>query len=206
MTHLSTEQLIDCLEATGAPRREPHLEECAACRARLVELRATVTAIEDVEVPEPSAEFWREWSGHVRDAIDAHARRPGRWTRWLGPGPGWWRWGVAGGALAAAVLAIVIARGTPVPPGKGAAGQTVAAVGPAGVAPAPSDTAAAAVDDDPQMALVVDLASGFDWDDFTEAGLAPQAGAVDGALDGLTEAERTALQRLLADAMTRSGA
>jgi anti-sigma factor RsiW len=199
MAHLSAEELIDCLDGGTATSAHRHLTGCPACRARLDELRTTMASVAQVDVPEPSSEFWRQFSDRVLLAVEPPDRPARRVAGWLTPGStSWWGWTFGAGAAVAFVLAVLI--------------------GPIGHRPRPDSsdtiadttdvvpTAASEVPGDPQMALVVDLASGLDWDDFGEAGLAPRVGSVDSALTELTDAERVELERLLSEAIRRAGA
>ena len=61
--HLTPEELIDVAE--GGPAA-PHLQTCEACRHQIVTLRATMSAVADLEVPEPSPLFWAHLSQQVR--------------------------------------------------------------------------------------------------------------------------------------------
>ena len=55
MGHLSSEQLIDLAEGVELePAPAAHLESCSRCRQQLADLRSTIAAVSEVEVPEPS--------------------------------------------------------------------------------------------------------------------------------------------------------
>lgn len=195
MAHLSTEDLIDRLDAAADAAPDGHLASCETCRARLAEMRATMAALVDIEVPDPPAHFWSHFSDRVRDTVERDGQAARGW-RWLAPGASWWAWPLGAGAVAALALAVALQSGQGGRAGQdGQSGQVEVPVADA-VAPA----------DDAQMALVVDLATGLDWDDFSEAGLSPRIGGVDGSLDQLNEGERIELERLLAEALGRAGA
>src|SRR5262252_163483 len=71
MTHLTADELVDIAEGTRPESAASHLAACAACRAVLAELRATMSAITDADVPEPSPLFWDHLSRRVHEAIEA---------------------------------------------------------------------------------------------------------------------------------------
>jgi anti-sigma factor RsiW len=90
-------------EVTGTARQEmeAHLASCETCRRRLDALSATVNAIHELPIEAPSRAF----------TIPAQREQPRRWA----PVLGW-----AGGAAAAAVVAIVAFNGLSHMPGSGA--------------------------------------------------------------------------------------
>jgi hypothetical protein len=69
--HLNTEELLDLAEGTRAESSAPHLATCTRCQSRLADLRATMSAILEVEAPEPSPLFWDHFSQRVHDAVAA---------------------------------------------------------------------------------------------------------------------------------------
>jgi hypothetical protein len=201
MEHLSAEQLVDVLEGGEAPA---HLAACDSCRKRLEDLRALTAEAAGVEMPEPSPVFWQQFSERIREATDRKGSGPGAWTpRWLFGGA-WWGLPLAAGAVAAVVVAVAVGvRGMrPAPVDSAVAAMTTAATAPADPDVAGTQTAG----NDSSLAFVADLASGLDWDGFSQAGLTPPVGGVDDALGQLTDNERAALRELLAEEMGRPGA
>lgn len=67
----------------GAPARDgslaAHLQECAACRAELHELRATLALLDSWQAPEPSAYFDARLHARLREAGEAAPE--GLWGR-----------------------------------------------------------------------------------------------------------------------------
>ena len=110
MTHLTSDDLIDALEAEADQNKEAeadqtnsHLATCETCRQQLAELSAVLSEARQASVPEPSPLFWPHFSERVRIAIDQD-RAPG--SNW----PSWLRWQVLApmGALALVVLMLAI--------------------------------------------------------------------------------------------------
>src|SRR5258707_1769981 len=66
--HLSADELVDLAEGARPESSAPHLAACGPCRARLNDLRAMMSAVADVDVPEPSPLFWDHFSQRVHDA------------------------------------------------------------------------------------------------------------------------------------------
>jgi len=194
--HLRPDELIDLAEGTRAESTAPHLAECAVCRLHLAELKATMSAAADVDVPEPSPLFWDHFSARVRQAVDAEGV----------PRRSFWTWsGVLIPAVSVvAVLAVAVALNW------GNTGQVVGplpVVVPAPVAPVASMDLLA----DPQSAgdtaltLVAELSSDMDFETAREAGLAAR-GSAEHAVTHLTGSELRELQRLLQEELARSGA
>ena len=96
MRHLTTEQLVDLAEGAEAESSTEHLRSCGECRRRITDLRRTISAVVEVETPEPSPLFWEHFSTRVSDAIRSDcgsggAARRGRFyvagaglAEWLG--------------------------------------------------------------------------------------------------------------------------
>jgi hypothetical protein len=197
--HLHSEELVDIAEGGRAESSAPHLAACAACRTQLAEMRAVMSAVVDVDVPEPSPLFWDHFSARVSHVV---AREPRR-AAWL-PALGMPRFLVPALALAAAMVVAVLlvnSRGVSPSAGPSAAG--------AGVADAhqPRELLAspASVSDDASLGLVAALADGMDEDAAAEAGLATR-GSAEHAVTHLNDEELRRLQQLLKDEMARSGA
>jgi hypothetical protein len=198
--HLTSGELIDLAERTREESSDPHLQSCNACRQELAVLRSAMSAAAEVEVPEPSPLFWKHLSERVHDAVAAEGAPS---SRFLAPGwamaLSWWRgWAVAG--VAAAVM-ISIYVTTPLPADPAPDTQDMSVVPPELEAiPLPL----AGIADDPSFALVADLTSQMDAAAFDETGWTSHAGAVDEAVDALTDDERVELQRLLEEALAQS--
>jgi len=105
--HLFPDELLAALDGTLARERTDHLATCATCRDGVAELRATLGAIQTIDVPEPSPLFWDHLTDRVRLATSAEA---GPWSvsRW----GRLWRPVAAFGAVAA-VVAVVVGLRTP---------------------------------------------------------------------------------------------
>jgi hypothetical protein len=194
--HLRPDELIDLAEGTRAESSATHLAECAICRLHLAELKATISAAADVDVPEPSPLFWDHFSARVRHAVDAEgAPRRSFWS--------WSRVLIPAVSVAAAVLAVVVALNR---------GETGRGVGPLPVVPAPvAPVASLELLADPQSAgdtaltLVAELSSDMDFETARDAGLAAR-GSAEHAVTHLTGSELRELQRLLQEELARSGA
>jgi hypothetical protein len=194
--HLRPDELIDLAEGTRAESSAPHLAECAVCRLHLAELKATMSAAAEVDVPEPSPLFWDHFSARVRQAVDAEgAPRRSFWT--------WSRVLIPAVSVAAVVLAVAVALNQ---------GNTAHVVGPLPVVPAPvAPVASMDLLADPQSAgdtaltLVAELSSDMDFETAREAGLAAR-GSAEHAVTHLTGSELRELQRLLQEELARSGA
>ena len=193
--HLQPDELVDLAEGARAESSAPHLDECAVCRLQLEELKTTMAAAADVDVPEPSPLFWDHFSERVRDAVAAEgAPRRSFWT--------WPRVVIPAAAVATAALAVAITLNT---------GGVVAPT--PVVAPAAPLPPMASVDllSDPQSAadtaltLVAELSSDMDFEAAREAGLAA-GGSAEHAVTHLTGSELRELQRLLQEELARSGA
>jgi hypothetical protein len=172
--HLRHEELIDALDGMPSVPVRRHLDGCAACRAELAGLEATLHEAREVEVPAPSPLFWDHFSNRVREATAAESvTPPGAWWR------GWWRPGLVAAAAGALVLGIVL---KPTPPAAPTPASVVSSVG--------------ALPDDGSWGLVMGLASELDATDVREAAR-PREGTADAMIAELTEAQRAELARLL---------
>ena len=190
--HLTPEELLDLADGARPVSSAPHLAACAHCRQQLDELRDVMAAVA-VDVPEPSPLFWEHLSDRVREAVAAEAA-PRR--TWLGLGR--WPWGLAA-AVSAAVVVIAVSITMETPASNRSTPGIVEAPG------ADAGSAAAGATDDPSFSLLGDLAGGLDWEGAAEAGMSMEVGAADTAVTGLTDGERSELQRLLQEAMSGSG-
>lgn len=190
--HLSSSELLDLAEGTSDESRLPHLRGCERCRRRVEELRATMSAAADVDVPEPSPLFWQHLSTRVHDAVSADgAPFEGNVWRWA---RGWRGWSMSVAAAAALLLATAIATRVSAP-----APQSVAATR------SESLPAIDPLPDDPALNMVADLAATMNFDDASEIEVSMHAGGVDEAVGGLSAGERQELRRLLSEALRQPG-
>lgn len=197
--HLQAEELVDLAEGARPESASPHLHACAQCRAQLADLRAMMTAVAEVDAPEPSPLFWDHFSQRVHDAVAAD-RAPARRG---------WRAAILdvlsnrasiGSAAAIAVAAIVLIAVVRVfaPPH---APESSSAVLPTVGQPAPPEYLNdVAVDSDPSLTLVANLTSTLDVEARAETGLS-RVGSADHALTHMNGAELRELHRLLEEEM-----
>jgi hypothetical protein len=188
MSHLTPEQLVDAAEDEGQrdPRVVTHLDGCAACRARVLDLGEMMrTASADREMPEPSPLFWDHLSSRVHDAI-ARERGPAE-RSWTG-GRLVWTLSAAVAAVAIVIAVSIASRTTPDADLRVATTVTTSATN------AGEPVADLPVDD--SWELIADLTPAMDWDAADEAGIV-RPGTSDRALLQLSDAERDELERLL---------
>jgi hypothetical protein len=193
MTHLSPEQLLDVADGTRPDDEFPHLQSCAICAREVADLRETIDAAAEVDVPEPSPLFWTHLSQRVRDAVadeQPGAAAPKRVA--------WWRL-----AAMTAVVAVVAAVFAPQRQQRLPSSTGVSTSFPADVR---QPVELRPFDDDAALSLLADLTSGMDWEATAEAGLVPAVGAVDSVVLALSVEERLELHRLLQEALGGSGA
>lgn len=193
--HLTPEELIDIAEGTRDASSTRHLGECDACRRQLDDLRATMTAAAEVDVPEPSPLFWDHFSDRVREAVAVE------------PSPRGWNWWLRAGvpfvlATAAAILIAFVATTRLMAP-HAEPPSTSAFVAAPPPAPLPSRYTLGEVTD-PSLALVAGLADNMDWEDEHDAGLAPH-GSAEHAVTHMSEGELRELRDLLQEEMANSG-
>ena len=197
MRHLTKGELLDLAEGAPPEPSAGHLDSCKACRRQLMDLRSVMTAAAAVDVPEPSPLFWEHLSARVREAVEAEGRSS--WAGWRLRWPSW-RAIVPIGALA--MLALTAALMV-----RPAHESSTAGNAPTGseITDAASDAGdLAQMADDPSLTLLADLTSDLDWDAASEAGLAPETGAVDDVVTSLSSGERRELHRLLQEALRPS--
>ena len=196
MRHLKDEELLDIAEGTRPESSAPHLGGCDSCRAQLDELRAMMSAAQEVDVPEPSPLFWDHLSSRVHEAVAAEGEPPRRldvpiWRRVLVP--------FSAVALAAVLIAVSATLRAPAPlptpPG------TVVA----DLAPAVELLRDISSDEDVSLTLVASLTDHVDLDTVREAGLATR-GSAEAAITHMSESELRELGRLLKEELARSGA
>jgi hypothetical protein len=189
--HLKPEEFVDLAEGTLALSSAPHLAGCAGCRQRLAELRASMLAIREIDVPEPRPFFWKHFSNRVGEAIAAEGTPRPLWQDLIS----WPRVLIPVSALAA-VVTIAIAAGV-------ASRFMSPATGPDLVAPAESQLGAQQVMEDPSLGLVADLTGGLDPGEAAEAGLT--GGSAEHAVADLNADELRELRKLLQEALANSG-
>jgi hypothetical protein len=209
--HLNTEALVDIAEGTRPESAAPHLAACELCRAQVRELRAMMSAAQDVDVPEPSPLFWDHLSSRVSQAVaEEGARVPffsflrnpriARITRITQT-----RTFQASAFVAVMVLLLAVVLTPRIP-----------APSPAAIdAPAPGSVAEADMglelirdltsDDDASLTVVASLTDDVDMDTAREAGLAPR-GSAEHAVTHMSAGELRELGRLLQEELARSGA
>lgn len=193
MDHLTPEQLLDLAQRARPESSMPHLQSCTACRQNLADLRATLSAVADVGIPEPSPLFWDHLSARVHGAIEGESvSSPFALRRWSWPGAKTvWVGAVAAAALAIAVAIRLDRRAAPSSTSTAAVGALMERANP---------------DDDASLALVADLVEDLDWEAAGEAGLTTHVGVDDDAVSQLDDAERRELQELLKGELSRPGA
>lgn len=105
MPHPTDDELIEHFCGDAAPsereRIETHMRECARCQQAWDDMAAALTMVNDA-VPEPPDGFERVVWARVRQAIEIESATPPRRSIWT------WRTIVPAGALAAAVIALVL--------------------------------------------------------------------------------------------------
>jgi hypothetical protein len=198
MRHLTSAQLIDLAENDTTEVSEAslsHLRACAICQHELDDLRATMAAVSEVPVPEPSPLFWEHFSTRVRSAVaDERAGNQAGlecWT-WLQAKTLW----VA--AAAVAVLAVAVTLRVDREP------ASTSPIG--GVTMSITDVAEPLEPvDDPSLSLVADLAADLDWDAASEAGFTTHVSVDNDAVTQLSDEERHELHQLLKGELGRSG-
>jgi len=188
--HLTPDELIDVAEGTRRESSLPHLASCGVCRRQVADLRAVLSTVASIQVPEPSPLFWEHFSVRVRDAIAADPAGSGWrwvWTRFRTPL-------VLAAAPAVVVLFVLGARviAPRLLPSHDATASLASSV-PAAAQGTARDTLAS---DDPSFLLVADLAGPIDLDTAEEAGLADQSSA-EHAVAHLSQGELKELHRLL---------
>ncbi len=191
---LRPDEFIDVLEGTADASSAAHVAECTDCQATLAEVRLTLAAAAEVEVPEPSPLFWSQVNARVRGALDDDARRNGASDWWA-----WLRWDVV---VPVAGLAMIVVALT------SAVGRVLPASGPAqaGGTPDPHVEQVVTVGEPASggaaLELMFDLAATVpdsEWDTFGMAPL-PDLGV---AAQSLSLDEQHALTALLQAAVDR---
>jgi len=177
MAHLTPDELIDLAESAEPESSASHLQACDACRQHLAALRATMSVVAEIEVPEPSPLFWDVLQHRVRAATAAESLPAPLWRRS-------WKPAVALSAIAATAFFAVLLRTPALPP-------TTAPP----VEPAVTIADAVSVEEDYAWDLVVNLAANLSHDDAHE--LAPTGSASAVLVENMTPREREALVKLI---------
>jgi hypothetical protein len=213
MAHLTPEQFVDIADGAIADADVPHLATCVECRQQLAGMRAIMAeAAGHDAVPEPSPLFWDRLSARVHNAVAEE------------PGPRSWRdllaqpWVLVpslAGALVAALFIVLLTRPAlappPVPPPTTMSTTSVAAprdgVDRASATVVEPSLPPLGVADDPQLGLVAEYGTTFDWDEMAdEIAVAGPGTSSDALVGALTVEEQRELQRLLADEMAQPAA
>jgi hypothetical protein len=200
MMHLRADELVDIAEGTREEAAAPHLAACPRCRAQLAALRATIAAVVEVDLPEPSPLFWNRLSERVHDAVAAERDERRDWGRWV-RGLAWRRAAFEPIAVVAlVVLAVVVVFRGLMPASPPATAPAVPAAAPL----AASDAADPSLDNDPSLTLVAALAANLDEPPDLDGGGAPLAniGRADHAVTHMNGAELRELHRILQDEMS----
>ena len=195
MRHLKDEEFLDIAEGTRPESSAPHLDGCDSCRAQLHDLRAMMSAAQEVDVPEPSPLFWDHLSSRVNEAVAAEGVPRGfdasAWRRLLMP--------LSAVAVAGLLIAVSVTLRAPAPL-PAPPGMTVA-----DAAPAIELLRDISSDEDVSLTLVASLTDRVDLDTVREAGLATRGSAED-AITHMSESELRELGRLLQEELARPGA
>jgi hypothetical protein len=99
--HLSDGQVPDLAEGLGSAAEREHVAACAACAARVEEIRGVLALARRAEVPEPSSLYWEALRRNVGRRIGEERR--GSW-------PGWLPSLAATAALVVAAIALAVGR------------------------------------------------------------------------------------------------
>ena len=192
MRHLNEDELIDVAEGIRAESSVAHLASCEQCRQQAADLRAVMSTVADVEVPEPSPLFWDHFSSRVSEGVaDVTGRRTSRAPAWRT-----WRLVLPAFALAAVIVAAIVTLGGPVAPPSPVQQTAVEAGAVETVAP---------LGEDASLSLIADLAGDLDWDAAVDAGLTTRDDAVEWVLLEMNADERLELQRILKQALAKPG-
>ena len=201
--HLNPEELVDIAEGTRPESAAAHLAACDGCRTQLRDLRAMLSAAQQVEVPEPSPLFWDHLSARVSEAVAAE--KAGAATSWPQRLMAVRAYAFAAVAAAVLIASLVNSRVEAPVPVFAPATATVVARPPA-IGDAASELLAdVAPESDPSLTLVASLTDDVDLETAREAGLAPR-GSAEHAVTHMSDGELRELGRLLKEELARSGA
>lgn len=198
MRHLDESEVVDLIDGALAPSRAEHIDECDACRARVVMLQSALADVRTDEGQVPSPLFWDHFAARVSDAVRAEppiATGPA-WIAWTrSPATAW----ATSASIAVLLMVTALWRATlqaPVPHRDAPA--TVVATVPLPVTP--DD-----VEADRAWAVVRTAADDMAWEDVAAAGITAHPGAAETVALELTAPERAELARLLESEMKPSG-
>jgi hypothetical protein len=200
MPHLTPGEMLDLAEGSpveaGRDSAAHHLASCADCRREIDEIRLILSDLTANEMAEPPPLFWDQLSAQVRARIETEGAR-----RTLVPRAEWLtfpgRAAAVGTTAALVILIAVMTTDRPAGPARVAA--------PAALLPGEAASAVAPGEADASsLRLLGGLAAGLSWDEVSEAGLMLDRGSVDDALAELTPEERSAVERLLQEALSPS--
>jgi hypothetical protein len=190
--HLRDTEFADLLDGALGADRQAHLKTCQACREKADELTATLAAVEDRVVPEPSPLFWDHFSARVRAAIDVEPAPGSAWHQLIATRSIRW---TAIATAATLVIAIALWRsGLPsrIPPAADAPATASSTV-----REAPVDQPFGEIEADEAWALVRSMADELDADEIDAAGIGARPGLVERVASGLSDVERTELAELI---------
>lgn len=214
MKHLTTEELVDVAEGTRSELSHPHLQACGACRGALADLRATMSKVARVDVPEPSPLFWEHFSSRASEAVrnagapgvpswrDRLAERVAAWRRPFGA----WRTPAVPAIISAAAAAAIVVALVTIGFGRASVSVPVPRIAESRTIPSEAEEGTAMLPpDDPALDIVADLGTSLDWDDVHDSGLVAHSGLVDRAVKGLSANERAELGKLLKQELDGGG-
>jgi hypothetical protein len=190
--HLRDTEFVDLLDGVLPSERMEHFDECQACREKADAFAATVAAVQQKPVPEPSPLFWEHFSARVRTAIESEPPPAAGWRLVLSrPSLRW----SAVAAAAALVIAVGLWRTDTRAPSPSTADSQIAVTGSARDVPA--DQSFEDLESDEAWALVRSVADELDADEIDAAGVRARPGATERVVSGLSESERVALAELI---------
>ncbi len=189
MNHLTPDELVDGVDGTLASDRRAHLDACAECRRHADDVRLTLQAVQQSEVPEPSPLFWTHFADRVRGAMADEAAPAAAGL------PAWAGWRVAVPLAALALLVAALINAVPREPQAPAVTPVALADGSMDNSDPGSPAEDAAVDD-VSWQLFSDLAEDVVLDEESHGGFLV-SGSVERAAADLDPAERAELLRLL---------
>ena len=194
--HLKDDELVDLAEGARPESSAPHLASCEQCRRLVHEMRAMMSVVADVDVPEPSPLYWNHMAARVREevATDASPRRvAAAWKHVLMP---------ESAAVVAALMIMVVALGSRLiapPPSPAAPAAVVVKDG--GAVDLWDDPAS---EDDESLTLMASLSAGLDLEGVGDTDLAVR-GSAEHAVTHMDPDDLRELQRLLTQELSPSG-